>query len=324
MFQLRQNMLVLSVLGNVFLGLLGPEYVNESENNPNTCSKQFKSNSVKMEYENIVEIVIIGYKGRFENFIKRENDRMIFKSMPMLVNQEKGSYCRQRNRITIELYQENTDRDGSVIVQYAVLSHLRDEVIKNAHGSVYGAYQRQDKDTTMSTIRDYWPKVNETSAHAHSCDVCQRTKLPNQYNNPEFQPIRRPISTRVRVIAIDLNRKLTLMETNEELVEFLNIHFVSCYLCEELMRKANSKIKEEHLIAAIKQLDIEQVVNDKEAMIKASFNWMVDILVEVGMVWFWKKLRSRIKVIKILDQVKQKKKSTTTVNISMSRKERGH
>ena len=185
---------------------------------------------------------------------------------------------------------------------------MRDEVIKNAHGSVYGAYQRQDKDTTMSTIRDYWPKVNETSAHAHSCDVCQRTKSPNQYNNPEFQPIRRPISTRVRVIAIDLNRKLTLMETNEELVEFLNIHFVSCYLCEELMRKANSKIKEEHLIAAIKQLDIEQVVNDKEAMIKASFNWMVDILVEVGMVWFWKKLRSRIKVIKILNQVKQKKK----------------
>ena len=116
MFQLRQNMLVLSVLGNVLLGLLGPEYVNESEINPNTCSKQFKSNSVKMELENVVEIVIIGYKGRFENFIKRENDRMIFKSMPMLVNQEKGSYCRQRNRITIELYQENTDREGSVLV----------------------------------------------------------------------------------------------------------------------------------------------------------------------------------------------------------------
>ena len=111
-----------------------------------------------MELEKVVEIVIIGYKGRFENIIKRENDRMIFKSMPMLVNQEKGSYCRQRNRITIELYQENTDRDGSVIVQYAVLSHLLDEVIKNLHCSVYGAYQRRDKDITMSTIRDYKPK----------------------------------------------------------------------------------------------------------------------------------------------------------------------
>ena len=320
MFKFRQNMLVLSALGNVLLGLLGPEYVNESEINPNTCSKQFKSNSVKMELENVVEIVIIGYKGRFENFIKRENDRMIFKSMPMLVNQEKGSYCRQRNRITIELYQEYTDRDGSVIVQYAVLSHLRDEVIKNAHGSVYGAYQRRDKDTTMSTIRDYWPKVNETSAHAHSCDVCQRTKSPNQYNNPEFQPIRRPISTRVRVIAIDLNRKLTLMETNEELVEFLNIHFVSCYLCEEEMRRANSKI------AAIKQLDIEHVAYAEEAQLRkegikeAALNWIFGVLLEFVMVWLWRKISRRIKYSIKSGQANQSRKMNNIQYIIKSSK----
>jgi len=151
-----------------------------------------QSNEVEVEQTKDANIVWI------YNIIKREKyeteNRMILKSITTFENKEQESYYKQRNRLRIinkTLYREYMDGNGNVIIQYVVPSHLRDVVLKKAHDSVYGAHQGRDKVIARLQSRCYWPKMNEAVAvHVQSCDVCQRTKSPSQYNKPELQPIK--------------------------------------------------------------------------------------------------------------------------------------
>ena len=103
-------------------------------------------------------------------------------------------------------------------------------------------------------------------------------------------------------------------------MKFLNIQFVSCYLCEEEMRRANSKI------AAIKQLVIEHVAYAEEAQLRkegikeAALNWIFGVLLEFVMVWFWRKILRRIKVNIKSAQANQSRKMINIQYIIESRK----
>ena len=81
--------------------------------------------------------------------------------------------------------------DDNVILQYITPKLLREELINQAHGSKYGAHQGRDKVMQRLKSRCHWPKMDQQIAdHVKSCEVCQASKPPAIYNNPELQAIR--------------------------------------------------------------------------------------------------------------------------------------
>ena len=108
-------------------------------------------------------------------------------------NKEKECLFKQKKRLRIinkTFYREYVDENENVIIQYVVPKHLREVMITKAHDGVYGAHQGRDKVIERLRRRCYWPKMNqEIAEYIKTCEICQSIKPPNQYNNPELQPI---------------------------------------------------------------------------------------------------------------------------------------
>ena len=109
-------------------------------------------------------------------------------------------------------------------MQYVVPQHHREDLIKKAHDSVFGAHQGRDRVLQRLQSRSFWPKMHQTvTEHFKICDVCQRTKPPSNYNKPQMTPIR--TSKPLEIVTTDIMGPLnTTLDSNRYIMIMVD-HF---------------------------------------------------------------------------------------------------
>ncbi len=137
------------------------------------------------------------------------------------------------------------DDADNVVLQYITPKHLREELINQADESKYGAHQGRDKVFQRLKSRCYLPKMDQQIAiHVQSCEVCQASKSPAKYSNPELQAIRP--SKPLELVTTDIMRPINMtIDTNRYIMIIINLFtkWMQLYLLKTMEAEEVAQMK---------------------------------------------------------------------------------